>query len=300
MKNQVDRVVVGYDGSAHSQAALAWAAAEAERRGRPLTVVHVLDYVGMIPSPMGPFSWPDVDDENFARTAKDGVELARKSATSIEITAVTRIGQVAGTLIDFSPGADLLVVGTRGHSEFTGTVLGSVSFTVSAYAHCPVVVVRGRSDLPTDGLPVVVGVDGSLCSDEAVLYGADVAAASESPLSIVSAYRTFASTPWGGSGSSIDLESEGRPNFDTVARESAQNVVLAAARIAGNAYPELIITEQSAEGPPARVLASAAEGAALLVIGSRGYGGFAGLLLGSVGHSLIHLAPCPVTILHSS
>ena len=68
MKSQVGRVVVGYDGSDHSVAALKWAAAEAERRGRALTVLHVMDYEGLIPSPMGPFGWPDVNDEDVART----------------------------------------------------------------------------------------------------------------------------------------------------------------------------------------------------------------------------------------
>jgi len=299
MENQAGRVVVGYDGSEPAQAALAWAATEAQRRGRPLTILHVLDYLGMIPSPMGPFGWPDVNDEVVARIAKDGAELARKSAVSIEITAVTQVAQVAGTLIDFSHRAELLVVGTRGHGEFAGAVLGSVGFAVSAHAHCPVVVVRGASDRSLTGQPVVVGVDGSSGSDEAVLYAADVAASAHSPLSIVSAYRTLASTVWA-EASYVDLEANGGPVFDTMARESAQKVVAAAGRIAHNAYPALNITEQVLEGPPARVLASAAEGAGLLVVGSRGHGGFAGLLLGSVGHALIHDAPCPVTILHSS
>jgi nucleotide-binding universal stress UspA family protein len=299
MENQAGRVVVGYDGSEPAQAALAWAATEAERRGRPLIVLHVLDYLGMIPSPMGPFGWPDVNDEDVARIAKDGAELARKNADSIEITAVTRVAQVAGTLIDFSHRAELLVVGTRGHGEFAGAVLGSVGFAVSAHAHCPVVVVRGDSHRSLTGLPVVVGVDGSSGSDEAVLYAADVAASAHAPLSIVSAYRTLASTDWA-EASYVDLEAKGGPVFDTMARESAHKVVAAAGRIAHNAYPQLNITEQAVEGLPARALASAAEGAGLLVVGSRGHGGFAGLLLGSVSHALIHDAPCPVTILHSS
>ncbi|HST81245.1 MAG TPA: universal stress protein [Kineosporiaceae bacterium] len=299
MENQAGRVVVGYDGSEPAQAALAWAATEAQRRGHPLTVLYVLDYLGMIPSPMGPFGWPDVNDEDVARIAKDGAELARKSAESIDISAVTQVAQVAGALIDFSQRAELLVVGTRGHGEFAGAVLGSVGFAVSAHAHCPVVVVRGESNASLSGRPVVVGVDGSSGSDEAVRYGADVAASAHSPLSIVSAYQTLASTVWA-EASYVDLEAKGGPVFDTVARESAHKVVAAAGEMARNAHPELTITEQVVEGLPARVLASAADGAGLLVVGSRGHGGFAGLLLGSVGHALIHNAPCPVTIMHSS
>jgi nucleotide-binding universal stress UspA family protein len=295
MNSQVDRVVVGFDGSDHSVAALTWAAAEAERRGRALTVLHVLDYLGFIPSPMGPFGWPDVHDEDVARIARSGAERARAVADLIDVTPVTRVARVPATLIEFSDKAELLVVGTRGHGELAGTLLGSVAFAVSAHARCPVVVVRGDTALPGPGRPVVVGVDGSARSHEAVRYGADVAAAAHAPLVIVSAYRPLAAQAWA---EAYYLEADGGPSFDTLAREAARSAAFDAAQIARHAYPVLDITERVIEGRPAEALATAAEPAGLLVVGSRGHGGFAGLMLGSVSHALVHCAPCPVTIIH--
>jgi nucleotide-binding universal stress UspA family protein len=298
MKSQVGRVVVGYDGSEHSLAALKWAAAEAERRGRPLTVLHVLDYVGLIPSPMGPFGWPDAHDDRVTQVARAGADRARELADLIDVSAVTRIARIPVTLIEFSTDAELLVVGTRGHGELAGAVLGSVAFAVSAHAQCPVVVVRGDSALPGPGRPVVVGMDNSPSAVEAVRYAADVAAAAYAPLIVVSAYRTLSSQAW--AEAFAVLESDGGPHFDTVAREAAATAAANGARIARAAYPGLDITEQALEGLPARVLARAADSAGLLVVGSRGHGGFTGLMLGSVSHALIHCSPCPVTIIHGA
>ena len=298
MKSQVGRIVVGYDGSDHSVAALEWAAAEAERRGRPLTVLHVLDYLGWIPSPMGPFGWPEVEDERVARVARSGADRARNIADLVDVSAITRVAQVPATLIAFSDEAELLVVGTRGHGELAGAVLGSVAFAVGAHARCPVVVVRGESVVPGPDRPVVVGVDGSGNSDEAVRYAADAAAAVRAPLIILSAYRTLTSEAW--AEAYVYLIAQGRPAFDTLARRSAATAASTGARVAREAYPGLDITEQVVEDLPAQALAKAAEGAGLLVVGSRGHGGFVGLMLGSVSHALIHSAPCPVTIVHGT
>jgi nucleotide-binding universal stress UspA family protein len=296
MNSQAGRIVVGYDGSEHSIAALTWAAAEAERRRRPLTVLHVLDYVGLITSPMGPFRRPDENDDTVTRVARAGADRARELADLADVTAVTRVAPVPLTLIEFSADAELLVVGTRGHGELAGAVLGSVAFAVSAHALCPIVVVRGHSALPGPARPIVVGMDGSAAAIEAVRYAADAAAAAHTSLVVATAYRTLASQAW--ADGYIALEAEGGPDFDTVARESAFSTAAAGARIARSAYPELDVTEQIAEGLPAQVLAQAAESAGLLVVGSRGHGGFVGLMLGSVSHALIHCSPCPVTIIH--
>ena len=296
MKSQVGRIVVGYDGSDHALAALRWATAEAGRRGRALTVLHVLDYLGFIPSPMGPFAWPDLEDEKVTRIAESGAEKARATAGPIDVRAVTRVASVPATLIEFSSEADLLVIGTRGHGELAGAVLGSVAFAVTAHAHCPVVVVRGDQALPGPQRPVVVGVDGSTGSHEAVRYGADVAAAGPAPLVVVSAYRTLSSQAW--AEAYAYLEAQGRPDFDSLARRSAATAATDGARIARSAHPELSVTEHVVEGLPADALARALDPAGLLVVGSRGHGGFAGLLLGSVSHALIHSAPCPVVVVH--
>jgi nucleotide-binding universal stress UspA family protein len=247
---------------------------------------------------MGPFGWPHVEDERVTRIATSGAERAHKIADLVDVSAVTRVARVSDTLIEFSESADLLVVGTRGHGDLAGAVLGSIAFAVSAHARCPVVVVRGQTALPGPDRPVVVGVDGSPTSDEALRYGADVAAGLAAPLIVVSAYRTLTSEAW--AEGYVYLEAEGGPTFDTLARQSATEVAAASARIARQAHPDLPITEQVEEGLPARALAKASDQAGLLVVGSRGHGGFVGLMLGSVGHALIHSAPCPVTIIHDT
>jgi nucleotide-binding universal stress UspA family protein len=293
--SQKSPVVVGYDGSEHSRAALAWAATEAQRRGRPLSVLHVLDYAGMIPGPMGPFGMPIVNGKDDARIAESGAERARQIADATDITAVTRKAPVAATLIEFSERAELLVLGTRGHGDLTGTVLGSVAFAVSAHAHCPVVIARGGCEPPGPGRAVVVGVDGSIGSDQALRYAADLAAQSCAPLIIVSAYRI--PTAHGGAEAQSDVDSNGTADFATIARTSAQTVVTAAVQIIRQTYPQLHLSEQIHEARPALALIIAAGArAGLLVVGSRGNDGFAGLKLGSVAHALIHSAPCPVVI----
>jgi nucleotide-binding universal stress UspA family protein len=307
MESQAGHIVVGYDGSEQSAQALDWAAAEAERRNLPLTVLNVVDYLGMIPGPEGvaPWPWPSMAEKVAAHVAAEGVQVAaegvhraRKTAGSIEISAVTHVARVAYSLIASSQDAALLVVGTRGHGEVAGALLGSVAFAVSAHAHCPVVIVRGdssRSSGPHG--PVLVGADGSTCSEAAVRYAADVAASTSAPLVVVTAYRSAASQAWATT-LPYTLESSGGPTFDTIAREAAEEVTAAAVRTALELHPELEVREQVLEGAAAGTLAAAAVGCGLLVVGSRGHGGFAGLMLGSVSHGAIHSAPCPVAIVH--
>jgi nucleotide-binding universal stress UspA family protein len=301
MDSQAGRIVVGYDGSAHSGAALDWAAAEAERRLLPLTVLFVVDCMGIMPGPAGPSPWrPDLAEKAATRITSEGVERARKTAETIGITAVTHVARVAYTLIQSSRDAAQLVVGTRGHGDVTGAMFGSVAFAVTAHAHCPVVVVRGDSARPSDPQrPVLVGVDGSACSDAAVRYATDAAVRTSAPLIVVTAYRFAAHEAWAGE-IVFALESDGGPHFDTVAREAAQEAVAAAVRVASERHPELDVRERVVEGSAAEVLVAAAAGCGLVVVGSRGHGGFAGLMLGSVSHGLIHAAPCPVAIVRES
>jgi nucleotide-binding universal stress UspA family protein len=169
MNSQTGRIVIAYDGSESSGAALDWAAGEAERSNRPLTVLHVVDYWSLVPGPVVLAPWPDLEGGGAGRIAGEGAERARKLAPSVDIQALTRSARVAPTLIAVSRDADLLVVGTRGHSDLSGLLLGSVAFAATGHAHCPVVVVRGDStQAPGPRCPVVVGIDGSAEADAAL------------------------------------------------------------------------------------------------------------------------------------
>jgi nucleotide-binding universal stress UspA family protein len=300
MASQAGRVVVGYDGSAQSAIALDWAAAEAQRRGLPLTVLNAADLVGLFPGTTVQSPWPELFEKESVQIATKGARRARKIAPSIDVTAVTAFTRVAQALIESSDQAALLVVGTRGHGGLAGAMLGSVAFAVSAHAHCPVVVVRGLSgELPGPARPVAVGVDGSAGSDAAVRFAADVASDSRAPLAIATAYLSISSQVWA-EAAYAGLEAGGTHSFDSIARGAAEELTTTAADLARKAHPELEIREQVFEGSTEAALASAAQGCGLLVVGSRGHGGFVGLLLGSVSHEMIHSAPCPVAVVHAA
>lgn len=134
-------IVVGIDGSQHSKRALAWAAVQAEMTDSPLVVVTTwqqpTNYGWMVP-------WPeDLDFEADTRSMLERVvEETVGPHPRIELRTVVVEGQPARALTEFSKTASLVVVGCRGHGEFSGMLLGSVSEYLTSHAHCPVVVVR--------------------------------------------------------------------------------------------------------------------------------------------------------------
>jgi nucleotide-binding universal stress UspA family protein len=300
MQSQAGRIVVGYDGSEAAGVALDWAAAEAQRRHSPLTVLHVLDHVEVTPAPIGVTPWPQVTDEMINRIAADGALRARKNADSIDIASVAAFGQAAHTLITAAHDAELLVVGTRGHGDLTGVILGSVSLAVSGHARCPTVVVRGDSSLlPGPHRPVVVGVDDSPGAEAALQFAARTAADTGARLIVVSGYHPALLQVWTGVVAST-VETQPDPGYVDASRAAAEKVAADAARSAREAHPGLDVTEQVRQGPAAGVIAAATYQAGLAVVGSRGRGGFAGLVLGSVSHRLMHTARCPVVVVRGA
>lgn len=144
------RIVVGIDGSKSSRAALAWAARQAALTSAPLTVLITWSY----PTNYGYLAmWPE--DMDLAANAKSVVEESVNevlgSHPEIAVTTEVVDGHPALVLVDESKNAALLVVGSRGHGEFTGILLGSVSEFVATHAHCPVVIIRGT--LESTGSP---------------------------------------------------------------------------------------------------------------------------------------------------
>jgi nucleotide-binding universal stress UspA family protein len=138
------RIVVGTDGSPSSMAAVEWAANQAEHTGATLEVLMTWEW------PVS-FGWslpipsdydPGRDSEKLLRSLLEPVEKAHPGI-SIQPTVIE--GHPAPLLVKASHGADLLVVGSRGHGEFAGMLLGSVSEHCVTNAHCPVVVLRDGS-----------------------------------------------------------------------------------------------------------------------------------------------------------
>ncbi|HVN13780.1 MAG TPA: universal stress protein [Kineosporiaceae bacterium] len=293
-----DRVVVGYDGSEPAAAAVDWAAAEAHRRGVPLTVVHVGDEVRVVGAlPEEPPEHVGRGRAAAERITGDGVERARKVADDLEVTGRTVFARAASTLVAASKDASLVVVGTRGRGEVTAALLGSVAFAVSEHAHCPVVVVpASAAALPGPDRPVVVGIDTWPRSERPARFAAAVASEASAPLEMVSAYR--AAEP--GSDvpdSSWALEAEGGVQFEGPARAAALEALAAASVAMHELYLGLEVRTAAVEGLPAQVLADQARGCGLLVVGARGSGGFAGLRLGSIAHAVLHDASSAVAVL---
>jgi nucleotide-binding universal stress UspA family protein len=138
-------IVVGVDGSEPSKRALRWAADQAKLTGARLNVVTTWEFPPT-------FGWappypPDFDPDRDARKAlQETVEevLGTDAGVVVDLTVVE--GHPAPVLTETAQGAELLVVGSRGHGAFLGLALGSVSEYAASHAPCPVVVVRHPED----------------------------------------------------------------------------------------------------------------------------------------------------------
>jgi nucleotide-binding universal stress UspA family protein len=293
------RVVVGYDASVSAKVAVGWAADEAERLGLPLTVVYAADYTGLVGGPVSTSPWlPGVSIDEARRVAEAGAALARARRPGLSVAARTEIGSPGTVLLQESRDAALVVVGTRGHGDLAGTLLGSVASRVTAHASCPVVVVRGAEAAAAwSGRPVVVGVDGSPAAAAALRAAAARAGATGVPLRVVCAWTPTASGGWD---RAYWLAVDAYHEPDDTARAAAERVAAEAVADALSRAPGLRVETRVRGGDPATVLLDAAGDAGLVVVGARGRGSLASLLLGSVSHGVVHGARVPVLVIHAN
>jgi nucleotide-binding universal stress UspA family protein len=286
-------VVVGYDGSAASVAAVEWAAEQARARGLPLEVRHVVEPLGALRSEeVDPGAMTDSSQELADRGAQEGASIAART-TEGPVVAVGRIGHPVAALVDGSESAALLVVGSHGQGDLASVLIGSVAFGATVHARCPVAVVRGAAPRrPGIGRPVMVGVDGSRSSLAALLEAAGVAERSGAELVVVCVWRAAAPARWGAGWDAASpaerASHERRLAADAVVHDAVERV--------HHVRPALPASTRVLEGAPARVLAEISGAAGVLVLGSRGRGGFTGLLLGSVTRRLLHDSTCPVIV----
>ena len=143
------RIVVGVDGSASSKAALAWAIDQAQLTGAVVEAVIAWHYpvmVGGVPfAPIGVIEGGDYG--SWAGTVlSNAIKEFADPEGSVKISSTVREGNPAQALLEAAQGADLLVVGSRGHGGFTEALLGSVSQACVHHANCPVVIVRGQKE----------------------------------------------------------------------------------------------------------------------------------------------------------
>ena len=139
------RIVAGVDGSASSLAALRWAVRQAELTGAAVEAVIAWRYP-VLPVPVGPAPAAVIDPADFEKTADmtvtEAIHAVAGSGSNVQVSAQVREGDAAQILIAAAAGADLLVVGSRGHGGFTEALLGSVSTSLLQHAPCPVGIVH--------------------------------------------------------------------------------------------------------------------------------------------------------------
>lgn len=288
-------VVVGVDGSATSEDAARWAASAATRRNTRLRVIYAV-------MPMYPPAFPDastlamVDWEDLtADLLTAATEPLRQLHPQLQIETKVHVGQSAAmALIIEAKSADLVVVGSRGRGGFTGLLLGSTATQVLGKVAPPVVVVRPRDTEQgpvKPGDPVVVGVDGSKPAQRAVRFAVTEAAAlRHTTVSVVHAWAA-PDNPGITAPLATDIQ-----DWPLLAQHAVDLVNETVAGVRAD-FPNVEITGQVYNSQPIDALLDATRHAQLLVLGSRGRGAFTGLVLGSVSHSLVRGAHCPVAVL---
>ncbi|GAT08105.1 universal stress protein [Mycolicibacterium novocastrense] len=283
-------VVVGADGSASANAAIRWAARDAAMRKLPLTVVHANSVstvaAAMVAWPAGEIPQQVLEQEEADARAilADAVALARGSlddATGLTVIDEMFFGWPVPTLIDVSKEAQMVVVGCRGRTGLRRALLGSVSSGLIHHARCPVAIVHDE-DAPSPRLPVLVGIDGSRASEVATAIAFDEA--SRRGVDLVALHV------W----SDTDMPAFSMDWADVLA--AARRTL--AERLAGwqERYPDVEVTTLVEFEGPARQLLKQSDHAQLVVVGSHGRGGFAGMLLGSVSTALAAAAHVPVIV----
>lgn len=283
----LDRIVVGMDGSEPARQAAVWAAREAMARGRGLTLVHSVlpPSAGSAFGPGFPIGLDVMDDVQAA--VRDELESFARTLPSTDVLTQVEIGSPSGVLLAASETAALIVLGSRGHGGFRGLLLGSVSIQVTAHAECPVVVIR---DLPPgDAHRIVVGIDGSPASESAIAFAFDMASRHNWTVTALHAWEVPAYDLLVIPDGPIPV-----PLADVVDDE----VRLAAEVLAGFQadYPDVTVEERLVRQNPVDAILEAAEGAAMIAVGSRGHGQVVGALLGSVSHGVLHKARVPVVV----
>ncbi|MFF2775936.1 universal stress protein [Streptomyces sp. NPDC058052] len=261
-----DLVVVGVDGSAMSLAAVEAAATAAARRGAALRVVHA-------EAPIKPRLM--VPDPASRALVQEAATHALAVAPGVAVTTNVVTGDVVHVLEAASQAADLIVVGSRGMGGIAGLLLGSTAVSLAARSHCPVMIVREKHRASADTGPVVLGVDGSRDSDEAVDVAFTEAALRRAELVAVHAWQP-GKDPAGA-----------RP-------ESAERMLVQATADRAVTHPDVTVRRDLVGGTEREVLLEASKTAQLLIVGARGRSGLAGLLLGSVSQDVMTHAHCPV------
>lgn len=283
-------IVVGLDGSSRDETVLEWAAVSAQRGGRPLHLLHAQDMAAELavtdPGALGGLDVRTIDLGDGDLLGNAEATIAERWPDVVVTTSAPWVSASQG-LVDASRTAYAVVVGAGKRGALEKLVLGRASLSTAMHASCPVVIVpEGARN--TVGGPIVVGIDGSphsqAAAEQAFLIaqgrGTSVRAVTTWYLEVVDGM--VVTTP-------------GTAAYETVQARYAE-LMEHTLRPLRAEYPQVAVEARVVRGKPAATLVEESEGADLLVLGTRGRGGFRGMLLGSVSQKAMETARCPVMI----
>ncbi|BCM72899.1 MULTISPECIES: universal stress protein [Streptomyces] len=276
-------IVVGIAPAPSERLSLAWAADEADRRHLPLKLVHAqgVPTAGYRSGGARP-SWEEWNKALHGlgdEVLKEAVSFVESRHPAVQVSTLLAEGEPAWVLCEEARGAALVVVGSW-HLSKRRELFSSaaVALPLIAHAPCPVAVVPEPEHVTQQPAYFVVGVDGSpqsaaavdLAFEEAALRGA-----------LLRALYVWHPPLLGVLDEEAAVQECRRLLSETVAGRTAT-------------HPEVELHHEVVRGHPVQVLTEASEHALGLVVGTRGRGGFSGMLLGSVGQGVLHHARCPV------
>ncbi|GAA4130120.1 universal stress protein [Streptomyces tunisiensis] len=274
-----DTVIVGVDGSSSSLDAADRAAEEARLRGARLRIVHA-------------FARPSDLDPMIHGVLAETEQRLHERVPGLEIMRTVVSGDALTVLRTESRHAVLTVLGRRGRSRFGDLLLGSTSMQLAAHGHGPLMVMRGRAD--PQG-PVLLAADGSPAGNAAASFAFAEAALRGAPLMAMHVWNTWSEpTPYEDPGDPLSVVVD----LDQL-EQRHRRLLEEAMRPWMAAHPDVVVQPRLERGRVRQTLLEATREAQLVVAGTRGHGGVAGMLLGSVSQALLLHAECPVTVVRA-
>jgi len=313
-----DKVLVGVDGSPASLDAAVWAASYAQKHGLGVHLVCTYAVPSFAAAGLDG-GYTVMDDTAVAASAHGVLEeaVAALAGYGLAVTSDVASGDAAAVLVELSRTAVAAVVGSRGRGGFAERLLGTVSSALPAHAHCPTVVVPFRQPEPDGPAPgrhssgephaavrggqpwpavranlpvqkIVVGVDGSASAEVALALAISEAEAWGAELTAVAAVPV-------GTGPGLLAWLPAATDHEAVLRDVAEGLDVVVDEALRD-HPDLTVRRVVLDGSGAALLTEFSTAVDLLVVGSRGRGGFAGLLLGSTSQAVLHHSSCPVMV----
>ncbi|HET6352676.1 universal stress protein [Streptomyces sp.] len=280
---ELGMVVVGVDGSANAATAADWAAAEADRRGRPLRLLYAADTYRR--AMYASVETVERERQRGRDVLKDTADRLAEQYPELQINRALSPREPTVSLLD-AAGDGTIVVGNRGYGGFAALLLGSVGLRVAAGATVPVVVVRGAAQ--GAGTGVVVAAVRDEDDLDCVRHAARAAELRKASLRLLSVWQVLRY---------VGMVATMRDDVDEIAQQHLHRVSAVADRIRDE-FPELTVTADVAEGASvAGTLVEASRQADLLVMGGRRPPDAFGPTLGRVTHAVLHHAECPVELI---